>query len=70
MASRIEGLTKKFGVPILVSAATAKESPEFRFVEIDEVQVKGRTAMEKVYLPFRRSEKIEEESIQGLDLIE
>lgn len=70
LASRIEGLTKKFGVPILVSAATAKESPEFRFVEIDEVQVKGRTAMEKVYLPFRRSEKIEEESIQGLDLIE
>ena len=58
LASRIEGLTKKFGVPILVSAATANAAPEFRFVEIDEVQVKGRTGdVEKVYLPFKRGEK-------------
>ena len=41
LASRIEGLTKKFGVPILVSDATANAAPDFRFVEIDEVQVKG-----------------------------
>ena len=69
LASRIEGLTKKFGVPILVSAPTARAAPEFRFVEIDEVQVKGRSAMEKVYLPFKRGEKIHQ-AVQGLDLIE
>ena len=69
LASRIEGLTKKFGVPILVSAATARAAPEFRFVEIDEVQVKGRSAMEKVYLPFKRGEKIHP-AVQGLDLVE
>jgi len=69
LASRIEGLTKKFGVPMLVSAATAQAAPEFRFVEIDEVQVKGRTAMEKVYLPFKRGEKLHS-AVQGLDLID
>ena len=69
LASRIEGLTKKFGVPILVSAATARAAPEFRFVEIDEVQVKGRSNIEKIYLPFKRGDK-STPAIKGLDLVE
>lgn len=69
LASRIEGLTKKFGVPILVSAATTRAAPEFRFVEIDEVQVKGRPDNEKIYLPFKRGEKTAPK-IKGLDLVQ
>jgi adenylate cyclase len=46
LGSRVEGLTRLYGVPILVTAATAKAAGDpggaFLFRELDRVQVKGK----------------------------
>ncbi len=42
LGSRLEGLTKEYGVEIIVSAATAREVPEMAFRELDLVRVKGK----------------------------
>lgn len=44
LASRIEGLTKLYGVTIAVSDFTRQAVPALAFLEIDNVRVKGRTA--------------------------
>lgn len=43
LASRIEGLTKLYGVTIAVSDFTRQAVPALAFLEIDNVRVKGRT---------------------------
>jgi len=42
LGSRLEGLTKEYGVSIIVSAATASAAPQFAFRELDLVRVKGK----------------------------
>ena len=42
LGSRLEGLTKEYGVEIIVSAATAREVPDMAFRELDLVRVKGK----------------------------
>ncbi len=43
LASRLEGLTKFYGCPLLVSGEIASEVPEYQYRLLDKVQVKGRT---------------------------
>lgn len=65
LASRLEGLSKVYGVPIIVSASTIKslEKPEmFRFREIDSVTVVGKKIPVTIYEVFNW----EEESLQEL----
>jgi adenylate cyclase len=50
LASRLEGLTKQYGIAILVGEATAHAAgPAFAFREIDRVRVKGRSAAAPVF---------------------
>lgn len=49
LASRFEGLTKYYGLPILVGAATAEAAPEFALLEIDLVSVKGYERPVRLY---------------------
>ena len=42
LGSRLEGLTKPYGVGLIVSEATAAAAPEFFYREIDRVRVKGK----------------------------
>lgn len=42
VASRLEGRSKTYGVPIVLGEATAQLAPEFDSLEIDFVSVKGR----------------------------
>ena len=42
IASRLEGLTKQYGVPILVSGSTRSAAGDLAFLEIDRVRVVGR----------------------------
>lgn len=44
LASRIESLTKFYGVDIAVSEFTRQAVPQFAFLELDLVRVKGRSA--------------------------
>lgn len=49
IASRLEGLTKIYGLSLLVSEDTCKRAPELGFIEADLVRVKGRTGATRVF---------------------
>lgn len=44
LGSRLEGLTKAYGVSIIVSESTAEQLPHWCFRRLDKVRVKGRSA--------------------------
>lgn len=49
LTSRIEGLTKLYGVPIAIGSALRDCLPDFAVVELDRVKVVGREAPESVF---------------------
>lgn len=55
-ASRLEGLTRIYHIPVVVSEyikdEVSKESQRYKFFEIDTVQVKGKTQGKKIFFPF------------------
>ncbi|MCQ2575269.1 MAG: adenylate/guanylate cyclase domain-containing protein [Treponema sp.] len=66
-ASRLEGLTRIYHLPVIVSGyikdEVEKESgkeKDFIFYEIDTVQVKGKTEGKKIYFPFDKKHMSEE----------
>lgn len=52
LGSRLEGLTKFYGVPLLVSEFTKAEAPEFQYLLVDNVRVKGKQIPIRIYLPL------------------
>jgi adenylate cyclase len=52
LAARIEGLTKVYGVGVLVSAATRDAAPDFVYREVDRVKVKGKRELVTIYEPL------------------
>jgi adenylate cyclase len=63
LASRIEGQTKSYGVPILIGAATAKAlADKYALVELDCIKVKGKTEPETIYTVLGRAgtERVDE----------
>ncbi len=59
-ASRLEGLTRIYHLPVIVSEyikdEVLAETARFKFYEIDTVQVKGKTQGKKIYFPFDTNE--------------
>jgi adenylate cyclase len=51
LGSRLEGLTKFYGVDIIVSENTSKSIPEFIFRELDLVRVKGKHEPVAIFEP-------------------
>lgn len=56
-ASRLEGLTRIYRLPVIVSGYIKEEiensgSTKYKFFEIDTVQVKGKTQGKKIYFPY------------------
>ena len=51
LASRLEGLTKNYGVDIIVSQSTAHAAPDFLYRELDIVKVKGKNTACIIYEP-------------------
>lgn len=50
VASRLEGQTKEYGVPILVGDATARHVLErLALIEVDLIRVKGKSVPERIY---------------------
>ena len=49
LASRIEGLSKNYGVPALVGQNTVTTAEEFATLEIDLIRVKGKTKPVKIF---------------------
>lgn len=54
LAARLEGLTKRYLVPIVAGAATRAATPDVVFREIDKVRVRGRMVAERIYEPLAR----------------
>jgi class 3 adenylate cyclase len=59
-ASRLEGLTRVYKVPVIVSESVMTEvtgeTQEFLFIELDQVQVKGKTVGKRIYWPVRQNQ--------------
>jgi adenylate cyclase len=49
LASRLESLTRSYGVQIIIGEDTAVQAPEMALLEIDRVQVKGRSRPLAIY---------------------
>jgi len=67
-ASRLEGLTKIYHLPIIVSEYVKDDvssmTSQYRFYEIDTVQVKGKTEGNKIFFPYdtlQPDEKLEKQ---------
>lgn len=52
LGSRLEGLTKEYGVQIIVSQFTRAQVPEFAYRELDLVRVKGKDEPVAIYEPI------------------
>ena len=52
LASRIEGLTRFYGVPLIVSESTAAAAPDITFRELDQVRVKGKQEPVRIFEPL------------------
>ncbi len=73
-SSRLEGLTRVYQVPVITSGFVKNEveadSGDYWFVELDTVQVKGKTEGKKVYWPVERKSLTPELKEQLLGHIE
>jgi adenylate cyclase len=70
LGSRLEGLTKQYGVKIIVSEATKMAAPEFVYRELDRVRVKGKHKPITIYEPIGLKEQVSPEHYQTLGLLE
>ena len=73
-ASRLEGLTRIYKVPVIVSSYIMEETlsnneaaSRYKFYEIDTVQVKGKTEGVKIYFPLDKECSLEEWKFEYLD---
>ena len=59
LGSRLEGLTKFYGVNIIVSQSTRASIPEFTFRELDLVRVKGKNEPVAIFEPVGHKNDLE-----------
>lgn len=52
LGSRLEGLTKSYGTYIIVSESTRAQAPEYLYLELDRVRVKGKLEPISIYQPL------------------
>ncbi len=52
LASRLEGLTKHYGVDIAVSELTVQHTPLVQYIELDRVRVKGKDESVAIFAPL------------------
>jgi adenylate cyclase len=67
LASRLEGLTKEYGVGILVTANIVKAAPTFVYREIDKVRVKGKLEGVAIFEPAGRQGEVGPETVAEID---
>jgi adenylate cyclase len=52
LGSRLEGLSKNYGVEIVVSESTRRQAPDFAWQELDKVRVKGKEQAVAIFTPL------------------
>ena len=67
VASRLEGQTKYYGVPVIIGSRTAdKAKDKFAILEIDLITVKGKTEPEAIYTVLGRQDVAEDVRFQEM----
>ncbi len=59
LGSRLEGLTKGYGVDMIVSEATAEAVPEYLYRELDRVRVKGKDQPVTIFEPVGLKQEVD-----------
>jgi adenylate cyclase len=62
LGSRLEGLSKAYGVDIVVSETTRKLAPDFAWQELDRVRVKGKEQAVSIYWPVAPNDRLTPET--------
>jgi adenylate cyclase len=68
LGSRLEGLSKIYGVDIVVSENTKKMASDFAWQELDRVRVKGKEQAVSIYWPLAPLARISSEGAEELKM--
>lgn len=68
LGSRLEGLTKVYGVNLMVSDSTARSADDYIYRELDRVVVKGQSKPVTIYEPLCHKEQLTQELKDELGL--
>lgn len=68
LGSRLESLTKNYGVHIIVSEFTKDKVPEYTYRELDIVRVKGKNEPVAIFEPICEADKEDKETKDELKL--
>lgn len=66
LAARLEGLTKEYGVGILVSETTKEAAPDIVYRELDRVRVKGKGLAVSIYEPVGSSAEVSAQQLGNI----
>jgi adenylate cyclase len=66
LGSRLEGLSKHYGVDIVVNESTRKLATDFAWQELDRVRVKGKEQAVTIYWPMAPLDRLTPEASQEL----
>ena len=66
LASRLEGLTKRYHVPIVAGSRTRDSSTGIVWRELDKVRVRGKTVAERIYEPLGREGEVPPQDLARL----
>ena len=68
LGSRLEGLTKSYGVEIIVSETTKEAVPDYVYRELDIVRVKGKDRPIAIYEPLAPVSEVSTEELEEIKL--
>ena len=66
LGSRLEGLSKVYGVDIVVSETARKQAPEFAWQELDRVRVKGKEQAVGIFYPVAPAASLDKQAAEEL----
>ncbi len=67
LGSRLEGLTKEYGVELIVGENTKNALPDYVFRELDLVRVKGKHKPIGIYQPLALYSDVSKEELEELE---
>lgn len=66
LGSRLEGLSKVYGVDIVVSETARKQAPDFAWQELDRVRVKGKEQAVGIFHPVAPAQGLDKQTAEEL----
>ena len=70
LASRLESITKEYGVAIIIGEETRKHLPDLIARELDKVKVKGKDIAVTIFEPLGFAGNVDQETLTALGLFE